>query len=100
MIEQQPTTHLERWLVGLLVIVAVLGAVWWYSHLWLGRTYFTLPFVLAATLLGGGVWVWLVRARRRGAAAREAQLERKLWQGTLPGDNQETGRRSSDERVI
>ena len=100
MIEEQPTTHLERWLGRLLVAVAVMGALWWYSHLWLDSTFFTLPFALVATLLAGGVWVWLVRARRRGAAARSAQLERELWQGTLPTGNQDAGQRSGDDRVI
>ena len=100
MIDEQSTTHLERWLGRLLVAAAVLGALWWYSHLWLDSTPFTLPFALVATLLAGGVWVWLVRARRRGAAARAAQLERELWQDTLPSGNQKAGQRSGDDRVI
>ena len=93
-------TRGERWLGWIAVSAAVLGALWWYSLLWLRRDTFFFPFAIAAAVFAVGVWGWLARLRRDGAARRAAQIERELWRGTLPDGGRESESSADNERVV
>ena len=77
-------TRGERWFGRLVALAAVVGAVWYYSWLWLPHAIVELPFAGLALLIAAIVFFVRWRDRRRGFAARAARIERDTWLSTLP----------------
>jgi hypothetical protein len=98
--ETKTSSRAERWLGRLLTATAVVGALWWYSWLWLGSHRLLLPSIGLLAVLLLAIWAWLLRARRRWATERVAHLDREMWRSTLPTGAEDAHEHSTDERVV
>ena len=74
----------ERWFWRLIGLTAVVGAIWYYSWLWLPHSFLARSFVCLVLIVGGIIYWVRRRDLQRGAVARAAQLEQRMWQSALP----------------
>ena len=86
----------ERVFGWLLAVTAGVGAVWYYSWLWLPHAYLELPLALLALILIGTVCFIRWRDRRIGLVRRAKSLEDEMWRSTLPSSGTETARQHRD----
>jgi hypothetical protein len=78
------STRGERWFWRLVGLTAAVGAVWYYSWIWLPHAYWELPFVALALMVIAIVFIVRWRDWRRGYATRAAKVDREMWASTLP----------------
>lgn len=93
------STGAERWLGLLLTVDILAGAVWWYTWPWLRSDRLFLAVVALNVLVIGWAWALMRRTRRRRESERVAQLEREMWQGTIPA-SEAARERATRERVV
>jgi hypothetical protein len=90
---EQPTRG-ERWFWRLVGLTTAVGALWYYSWIWLPHAVWELPFVALMVVVIAIVFVLRWRDRRRGYAARAVRMDREMWTSTLPHST--TSSRSPD----